>query len=91
MARRGVFDGHNVDGIQYEDAEGKAGWQINTWPGRDPITCYWVEDGKFFGVLTHVLSRPIDRLSYEIQEELSTVPETERIAVLKAIKVWEED
>ena len=91
MTRQGVFDGHNVDGIQYADAQGKTGWQINTWPGRDPITCYWIEEGNFFGVMTHVLAQPIDRLHYEIGEELSSVPEMERIAILKAINKWEKE
>lgn len=90
MAQRGVFDGHNVDGIQYADAQGKTSWKINIWPERDSKTCYWVKEGKFFGLMMQILEPPIDRPHYDIGEELSSVPEAERIAIFKAIKKWEE-
>jgi hypothetical protein len=87
--RRGIFDGFNVDGFQYENASGETGWQITAWPGRDPINCYWVQDKKFFGVKIQIFPGFLNEIQLQKMDEILAITEAERNAVLKAIVEWE--
>jgi hypothetical protein len=38
--RQGIFDGFDINGSQYENANGELGWHITAWPGHDPVNVY---------------------------------------------------
>jgi hypothetical protein len=84
--RRGIFEGYNVSGFQYESLNGELAWHITAWPGRDPVNSYWVTGGKFHGVRIDFL---LDETQIEIFNEITNVNAKEREAVLKAITEWE--
>jgi hypothetical protein len=87
--RQGIFDGFDINGSQYENANGELGWHITAWPGHDPVNVYWVSGQKFYSAKIHLLPAPVCEVRLETFDEISFVEAAEKTAILKAIAVWE--
>lgn len=91
MDRKGVFDGRNVQGFQYQNERMVLAWHINTWPNSgDPIEDYWVENGEFYEIVGRhfaVNMLPINRI--ETGRRIIEMEPAKRDSILNAIAEWE--
>ncbi len=89
VGKRAIVDGYNVDGFQFESVNGERAWHITAWPGRDPISSYWVARGKFYSMRIHYFYNMTNESRIEVFGEIESIRDDERAAVLKAISDWE--
>ena len=76
-----------MQGFQYETQDGRSSWFITTWPGRDPVRSYWVENKTMFDLPT-IRGGP-GPWSFEVGNPVQGMSEEERESILAAIKQWE--
>ncbi len=91
LNRQGVFDGYNVNGVQYDTESQARGWHVTVFPGSgDPINIYWVADSRFYAAKVHFNTEQACEVRLEIFDEVFYLLPAEKHAVRKAIAEWEQ-
>ena len=87
--RAEAFDSYMVLGIEYYLDGEPSCWHITSYPHKDPIHHFWVDQGKFYPVSMHMgLNGRSDKL-IEIGAEIINLDDREKGAILTAIRRWE--
>jgi len=89
ISRTGTFSGYSVQAIKYRSERGDVGWHTTSWPLRDPIHSFWIENGAFHSVRIYFSAYSTGRTIIEIFGIIENIDTEERNAVLEAIAEWE--
>jgi len=86
--RKGDFDGYTIYGFLYQsEGELKKGWNITSSALTGSVNHYWLEDGEFHAVGTHLMMPPTGENFINIGEVVP-VEQPEKTAILSAVKQW---